>query len=326
MIIIKPTEITGSPSLERILSFNKYFISTRRNVSLVSSKNLGFFKLFKLIKDEEIVFISMPSFRKWWIFLVPGIKVIFDIRDGWSVAMDSGYGGCVKRNPVKAFFARKIEKWAIKKSYFTITCTPGLKSYLENVSGRSVHLIPNGVSNSDFEIATKYKRFKGNLKNRSMLEPVILCCAGKFSEYGTEKVKGIVSMISTRYYDSDYIIKLFGSNRLENEWVVDYVNVLSKGRGRVEILDRLSKSELYKKMAECDVGVSVVRDPDYELGTKVFDYIALGLPILNYFYQPNPFTDYFNNYLDAPFDRPLCQISVLRSEQIESVLSRIFNA
>jgi hypothetical protein len=265
----------------------------------------------------------MPPFRKWWVFLIPGAKVILDVRDGWSIAMDNGYGGNVGKRPVKAFFARMVERWAIRRAYLTITCTPGLKVYLECVSRKPVFLITNGVSDSDYELSKVINIEKSSIKIDSKVK--VLCCAGKFSEYGQYRIKKLIDVISKRYGSSGYLIKIFGADKLSNSWLNRYVEESSFGRGDVVIFDRLPKDQLYREISKCDIGISVLRDPKYEFGTKVFDYLALGLPILNYFDEPNAFTEYFDGYLDVPFNNSRKQIDIVRSSQVETVFLKVFS-
>ncbi len=68
------------------------------------------------------------------------------------------------------------------------------------------------------------------------------------------------------------------------------------------------------------MGIALIRDPDYDFGTNVFDYIALGLPVLNYFSKPNPFTDYFDCYLDVPFGEKGPEVEIDRDILIRNAL------
>lgn len=69
--------------------------------------------------------------------------------------------------------------------------------------------------------------------------------------------------------------------------------------------------------------MTILRDPSYDFGTKVYDYIALGLPVVNYFCEPNSFTDYFDVYLDVPFNNEAVAPEIRRSKLIEAVFSNI---
>ena len=275
--------------------------------------------LSSMNNSNNFVFVTMPPFRNFWLFLIPGVKIILDIRDGWSIAQASGYGGLVNKQPVKSFMSRIIERFVIKRSYLTITCTPGLQSYLSKLSSAEVLLIPNGISDEDISLIDSMRKKKHDKHSDSKL---IFCCAGQFSEYGKDKIKHLLNVISERYSNRKLLIKLIGSNELHNKWVDFYFNKITQGYGSVEILPRVNKKELFAIMAESDYGLAVVRNPEYELGTKVYDYIALSLPIVNYFDKPNNFTTYFNNFLDVPFDSENDSPEIRRSVLIKSVLSQ----
>jgi hypothetical protein len=324
MFFLKNFANTGEPSCERNQAFQKFFQKSGDFEGFLRPAQVPFLFISALKSRRRYqIFLSMPPFKYWWVFFLPRLKVVMDIRDGWSIAMASGYGGTTKKRPFKAFIARKIERLAIRRSYCAITCTPGLKDHLERVSGREVLLIPNGVSDLDSDLAITLKLTRKSEKSEGQL--LTFCCAGKFSEYGKNKIENLIDVISERYSGYGYIIKLFGSDRECNYWVPDYVQKSSQGQGALIIIDRLGKKELYEEISKCDVGISVIRDPQYDFGTKVFDYIALGLPVLNYFSEPNSFTAYFNKYLDVPFHGSKEDICIVRSEQVKSELNKVLN-
>src|SRR3546814_4041135 len=111
----------------------------------------------------------------------------------------------------------------------------------------------------------------------------------------------IVSTIDRRYVNNRVVIKLIVSYRVQNQLLVDHVAIASAGRGHVDILERMDKHSLYEELIKADIAIALVRDSSYEFGTKIFDYIELGVPVLNYFSGPNAFTDYFDVVLDQTF-------------------------
>lgn len=321
-----------------------FFLSTKRYDGKPISFRVSAFKLFfhdyleikvfektssmvipislsSINNNNNFLFVTMPPFRNFWLFLIPGVKIILDIRDGWSIAQASGYGGVVNKQPVKSYISRIIERFAIRRSYLTITCTPGLQVYLSELSGNEVLLIPNGISDEDISLIDSMRKPKFDKPSNSDSE-LIFCCAGQFSEYGKDKVRHLLQVISKRYSNRKLVIKLIGSNESHNNWVDCYFHEITQGYGSVEILPRVNKKELFAIMAESDYGLVVIRDPKYDLGTKVYDYIGVGLPIVNYFDKPNNFTTYFNNFLDVPFDSENDSPEIRRSVLIKSVLSQ----
>lgn len=297
-----PKEV-GKPYYSRLISFLDYFNSRGFEILEISRPCdlMSFVKMtLKLHQLKSgFFFISMPSFRNFWLFLIPGLRIILDIRDGWSIAMESGYGGTSKRKPFKAFIARKIEKIIIRRSFLTITCTNGLRDYLEKISCRSVLLIPNGVLDVNFSLINSIATKSSHL---SIGDVIIFSCAGQFSEYGKDKVEKLLNVISQRYEQKKLKLCLIGSDKEQNSWTIDYFFKITNGRGTVEIKDRLQGELLYHELLQADYGLVILRNPDYEFGTKIYDYIALNLKTVNYFDEPNNFTKYFDGCLDKPFD------------------------
>lgn len=244
----------------------------------------------------------MPPFSNWWLFLIPKLNVILDIRDGWSIAMKTGYGGTSNPQPIKSFIAKKIETYVIKRSPLTITCTPGLQKYLTEISPENILLITNGYSQSDQEIVDELLEYDLSDKEWRKCGKRVAVCVGQFSEYGQEKVKKIIAKLDQLYPAQKIKIKLIGSdvdkNKWLNFWLLDnnYFNIT------VEIFSRMSRKEMYKTILQSDVGLTVIRDPNYEFGTKIFDYILCKTPVLNYFDEENSFTDFFKSYFSVGID------------------------
>lgn len=319
LFIRHPGGGSSQPSSARVLAYSNFFKS--QEIYDVSMGNLNAGTWFSCFFGRyDAVILSMPQFRGWSLFFSPFTRVILDIRDGWSIAMDSGYGGNFPCKPFKAKIARFVEKYAIRRSYLTITCTTGLQEYLQKISGRKVFLIPNGVACDDFDIIFN---IKNKIIKKNASEELVFCCAGQFSEYGKRKVKNLLGVIAKRYSNRKLKIKLIGSDRKKNDWVAEYFQNLTAGAGVVEIMPRMNKYEMYAEMIGCDYGLSIIRDPNYEYGTKIYEYIALGLPVVNYFDRPNNFTNYFDACLDESFEKKAVLPEIRRSVLIENALANI---
>lgn len=299
ILILYPKNFkNGQPAVQRINSFKGFY---EKNNCIVYTKEVPEtvkekIELINLIYQKKVknIFISMPPFKNWFVFFLPFVNIILDIRDGWSIAMKSGYGGIVKPNKPKAVIAALVEKFAINRAILTITCTNGLKNYLERLASKQVFLIMNGYSQYDFEIV---QRLKKQVKKNNTLSVHTAVCAGQFSEYGQEKIKMILSKINK--HNKKTLIKLIGSSRENNEWILKWVKENNLFNIELEILPRMDREEMYKNILEADYGVAVIRDPDYDFGTKVFDYILCDIPIFDYFDEPNKFTDYFKPFLTS---------------------------
>lgn len=72
-----------------------------------------------VLTNGLVSLISMPPFKPYeFLGLCRKSKVILDLRDGWSIAQQSGYGGNVAKKPIKALLTRVIERYMIRCSYF----------------------------------------------------------------------------------------------------------------------------------------------------------------------------------------------------------------
>ena len=285
VLFYNPKPGKNTPVDSRLRAYRAYFES--RGIAVSSEKG-------------KYILISTPlPHRYLMVFLLPKLKIILDVRDGWSIAQEFGYGGTMKPKPFKAKVTRLIERFIARRSYVVITCTHGLQKYLQKNMRRKVLLIPNGISEEDYDLAHRIKLMRTSQNNPNEL---VFCCAGKFSEYGEDKVKKLCHVIIRRYKSQTIKVQLIGSNEEKNRWVGGFLCEISNGRARLEFLPRMNRKELYRTIVKADYGLTIVRDSSYEFGTKVYDYIALGLPVVNYFDKPNNFTRYFDSCLDYPFD------------------------
>ena len=297
ILILKPKNIkAGQPSYERIHAFENFY--KINNIEILTMELPSNIKekiyLIKYILKNNIknIFISMPPFRNWFLFLLPGRNIILDIRDGWSIAMKSGYGGTCNPSFIKSFIAKIIEIFAMYRSAIAITCTNGLQKYLTEITNKNILLITNGYNQKSLQIVNKLKStyFKRDLDD-------IAICVGKFSEYGTEKVKIIINKISEK--NKNTTIKLVGSDIKSNSWIQEWIIKQHITNIKIELLPRMNKTDMYKEILQATYGLAVIRDPSYDFGTKVFDYILCEIPIFDYFDSDNNFKIFFINQLNS---------------------------
>lgn len=298
IILICPNRKSGSPANERFLSYVKFFESENFIVEIVDYP-VGImdeiFALFKIILSfPHFVFISQPPFRFWMLFFIPFIRIILDIRDGWSIGIKSGYGGTVKPNFKKYMLVSLIESMMIKKSMLTITCTFGLKNYLEEKYNKEVVFIPNGISSKNMQLI---QNIHSNTQDNN--DSLTFSCAGQFSEYGRDKAKKIIDVIAERYKKYNCIIQIIGANKEENAWIENYI--LNYENMEYKYVDRVDQVALYKLLKASDYALAIIRDPSYDYGTKIFEYVACELKVINYFSESNHFTNYFDGCFDINF-------------------------
>jgi len=319
LLILSPNfTLRGQPVAERTLAYDRFFKSNSIETKIKETpKNI--FELIDIIKyiyknNFNNILITMPPFRNWCLLLLPKVNTILDIRDGWSIAMKSGYGGTVKPNIFKASITRIIEYIGIKLSTLTITCTPGLEQYLQNLANKKILLIPNGYNDDDKRIVDSLRSTESD-STETKKDEIKFICAGKFSEYGVEKVKLVIDKIYNQYTNINITLTVVGANAQENNWIHKYIKQKNYKNITFHLLDRIQKNELYALILEHDMAITIIRDPDYDFGTKVFDYILCNKPIFNYFDTNNNFTKYFKNYFAV--DKPIFSASFLRSDLLE---------
>lgn len=313
ILLLLPNSIPGSPADERVKSFSDFFSKSGLDVEFFDYPT-SLMKLLKLVlfiylKKIDYIFVSQPPFKYMIIFLLPFLKKIIDFRDGWSIAIQDGYGGLVKPNILKAKIAKKIEKFCMNRSIFTITCTPGLQNYLSSMTDKPIFLITNGISKENFLYIQSFVESNYSNKDDSTLK---FYCAGKFSEYGVNNIKKILDIILYRYSDFNIEINLIGSDKAKNTWIKDYI----PEKWKFKIYEKMDKKNLYEELNNADIFLTVIRDEKYELGTKVYEYLSYKKPILNYFDDQNNFTKYF----DGAFDKNKTSSSVFSKEIIRENL------
>lgn len=305
-----PNNKVGTPANERFTSFKNFFENNGFEID-VKNFPLSFSSQLKLLwflfgNKSDYIFISQPPFRFWMIFLFPFLKVILDIRDGWGIAIKTGYGGNIKPNWFKYLLVSFVENIMYARSNIIITCTYGLKKYISRKTKKNVLFIPNGIS-------LKNRLVIDSIKDKRSLDgdTLIFSCVGQFSEYGEDKVKIIINNIAKRYLNKTSIIQVVGADENKNSWLKEYV----KNYENIEYkyISRVDKLEMYSLLKSSDFALVVIRDPDYDYGTKIFDYIACDLKVVNYFTESNEFTDYFNQYLDS-------KVLVENKYEIQSIL------
>jgi len=249
--------------------------------------------LFTLLKSRhDLVYISCGPFRPLiFIGLICWFcrhRLIVDFRDGWSVNIASNYGRKEKlnwKNYCSQKIAELIEKNIYKICSAFVVCTPGLKKAYKNIFGNDekIYMIVNGHMIPE----------RSHINKRADLNGLKIVCAGKFLDYDSDAIARLDQfedkLQKTYGMDVRYTIYFIGTDVPTAEKL--------EGRSNVVVMPRLSYSEMVEFLADADVGLAIIRNEELDLGTKVFDYIGLGIPIFDWFKEESMFHSFFKPYL-----------------------------
>ncbi|TPG12972.1 hypothetical protein EAH87_17760 [Sphingomonas koreensis] len=125
-------------------------------------------------------------------------------------------------------------------------------------------------------------------------------CAGKFFVYGEGRVTHAIDTLAARYPNARITIRVIGSAEGAKVGLDDYI---AKKQYRIELRweQRKPYEMIVQDIANADIAIAVIRDQSYDFGTKIFDYVAAGTPILDLF-SDREFRNYFSGCFDTDYD------------------------
>ena len=259
----------------------------------------GIILLIKLIfsKNKKLYATCGPFWFLpiiWLIGKLRKTKLIYDFRDPWSFNIERGYGNINKRgNHLKILISRFIEKNIYNDCFSFWVCTPGMYELYRNLfkDDTKLKFVPNGYEFTRDEIINNNENVCGPLKNA-----IKIVCLGRMAVHGISHTKKLFSEINGYIKENknkSISIQLIGTEKDEIEKIVSDMKL-------DKIVTFLPKQDHKKALGiavTSDVGICLVRDENYELGTKAFDYIGLGIPILDIFDHTKNFYNYFKEYI-----------------------------
>ncbi len=226
--------------------------------------------IFVLIKRKKIdaIYMSGSPYHPFILTTIFSgilrIPTVLDFRDSWS--LNDGFDGRTS----SSFLARirrkiygAIEKISIKFASRVIFTTSVLQNEYENafpLFKEKYETIPNGFDPEDFEHIVPKRIYSG--------KTIIL--TGKFHAYTPEAVKEIMHCLQ-------------GLGDLHFVYVGDECEIIRDAAMMAKVEDRVTAlpyqpyAEVLRLIAGADVGL-MTNGMKNGLGTKIFDYLALGKP------------------------------------------------
>lgn len=233
----------------------------------------------------NLIFISLVCFIK-------RLELIVDFRDPWSINMRHGYGSLgIHTNSIKIIISELIERITYSVCTYFVVCTPGMfqQYYLLFKDSSKLLVVLNGY----------------DLKREDLeLEQISICkhnhlrlvCLGKFGEYSEKKALRLLDSLRSYIQEKkagSLSIEFVGGDIPLNRRIVRLAGMeqFSIFHGQKNYFDAMEIA------AQADLGICIIRDEDFDFGTKVFDYIGLGIPIYDCFDPNSKFRAYFSDYV-----------------------------
>lgn len=253
-----------------------------------SSKNrlLWLFRcmLFLLRLKKQVVYISCGPF--WHLFFVSLIcffkrhALFVDFRDPWSLNVKKEPSGLKRR--IRWTMAICIEKFVYSVTEKFIVCTPGMFDLYREIFGDDIKLL---LALNGHEID---RNALSSLEKKIL--PYKIVCLGRFLSYGERYLTSYKQLCEQlNELNVDYQMFFIGADEATCTHLSNDVHV--------HILPKMSYDEAIDFILDAQMAILSVRDEDFEFGTKVFDYISLGIPIYDWFDHKKSFYNFFKAYM-----------------------------
>lgn len=235
---------------------------------------------------KQVVYISCGPF--WHLFFVTFIAFIkrhhlfVDFRDPWSLNIKKEPRGI--RRLLRLAIAVTIERFVYAVAERFIVCTPGmLDLYAKLFNDRKKLMLALNGHELDENLLEEHDNI--------VVSPYKIVCLGKFLSYGQVYLKKYEALCAKLdELKVDYKIFFVGADK-------ETVMALSKD-SRAAILPNMPYKKAIVFLSDAHFALLSIRDEDFEFGTKVFDYIAMGIPIYDWFDHEKSFYQFFSKYLN----------------------------
>lgn len=248
-----------------------------------------------LVSKQKEVYISCGPFNHLLLVSLACFfrrkKLIVDFRDPWSINIKTSYGKTNgESNRYKEIISVIIEKIVYNLCTYFIVCTNGMKLYYSGLfrNKKKIRIIKNGY---DFNLESLEKHINKDIKQNQILKFV---CLGKFAEYDYEKANKVLLKIKEFEKKGNRIhITFIGTERETTYPILKRYSLESCST----FYERMVYEEALKIAINCNIAILIIRNEGIDFGTKIFDYIGLGLQVLDTFDHTQNFYKEFKDIM-----------------------------
>ena len=241
-------------------------------------------------RKKQLVYVSCSPYKHLLIVLLGVIlgrhKLVVDFRDAYSIDIrDKNYSGIY-------MLAKLTEKIIYRFCVKFIVVTPGLKKRYKEIFGndKKIMVIPNGHEISK-ETLDKLQHLQHRERRENFIKVVY---PGMYSPYfKPEQARKYIYKLKEKIEGAgvDYEIVFVGTDKetkklLRNEKNVKFIPDTNDST-------RLSYEDTIKILNDADLTFMPINS-DYGCATKIYDYLALGLPIFNFIDKNNWLHEYIS--------------------------------
>lgn len=275
--------VRSSALLKQLAEKNIYpeVIDIWKKGNRISQIKWVFSVLIKMLtSSSQIIYVSCNPYNHLLVVLLGVIlgrhKLIVDFRDAYSIDIRE------RNYPGNYMLARITEKLVYKFCTRFVLVTPGVQKRYANIFGNADKLmvIPNGHELN--------REFLGQLSRRQVNNNLIkVVYPGIYSSYfSTNQAKRYIDILKRKLnktgkeYEIIFIGTDIGTKKLlRDEEYVKFIPDTADSK-------RLPYEKTIEILNNADL-VFMPIDNDYGCATKIYDYLALGLPIFNFIDENN---------------------------------------
>jgi hypothetical protein len=299
-IIAKTFDQNQHVGAQRPSSFYNYLI--KRNKNTIKMEHKSFIKLFiYIIKNRSDIFLfSVGPYSIALPFLILSIfrrlDFVCDIRDPLYFNILSNYGHTVERNFIvkkfKEILSLTLESLIFKFSRNILVCTPGTKQKYSNLfpkQSSKISLVFNGHLIQKNEV--RELKWKSSPKPKTKI-----VCLGKFFQYGEKNALKVLNKLineMNKHNIHNYELTIIGEKQaLCEKFLSQYIEF-----NFINTKKRIPLADVHQVLLKYDLAAQVIRDEEIDIGTKFYNYIAAGLPIVNTLNEEKNAYKFMNSFL-----------------------------